>query len=389
MSRAMRRSLFHGVVLLGAIAACLLPLRADDKPADKYTETGTVLSTADKHGHFYQVSTDSRIYLLLCDKVKSIQFGPPECKVGDKAIATGDTVHFRIDGDWAYMPPATKGKPEAKPEATASESEGMEEKLRILTTELKVIPALPAPAANAASGAASPASASPTTEKGANPASERGVVIGSGMQVNGQHGVGWSTVPTSAAAVPVPRPMSPGITTASPTTPVIATAPVMAVPVTGGAPVMVVPTGPTTGGVVTGVPVTGGAPVTAIATAPVMGIPVAGPPVGGAPMGAAPPAGSPMMIGGRAAPQWVHVLRIQTAGKVYQLEGSTKPGKLANKEIALGETLTLRTDKKEKHAYLSTDPYDPAAEQEYKILSVTPVAGAPAEPKPTSESKSN
>jgi hypothetical protein len=134
---------------------------------------------------------------------------------------------------------------------------------------------------------------------------------------------------------------------------------------------MVTPVGPTTGGVVTGVPVTGGAPITAIPTGPVTGTPVGGAPAGG------------HVVMGGGAPQWLHVLRIQTATKVYQLEGSTKPGKLANKEIELGDTITLRTDKKEKHTYLSSDPYDPVAEQEYKILSVT------AAPEPTAESKPN
>jgi hypothetical protein len=75
------------------------------------------------------------------------------------------------------------------------------------------------------------------------------------------------------------------------------------------------------------------------------------------------------MIGGGSAPQWVHVLRIQTAGKIYQLECSSKPCKLENKEIALGDNLAFRADK--KHAYLSSAPRSSGAEQEFKILSVT------------------
>src|SRR5208337_4362856 len=189
------------VVLFGAVLSCALPSLADDKPANEYKESGTVLSTTSKQGHFYQVATEGRIFLLLCDKVKSLQFGPPECKVGDKPIAAGDAVHFRVDGDWAYMPPV---------------AEGMEQKLRILTVELRVIPKLePAP--------------SQTTGQSSNPSNERGIVIGSGLQVKGQHGAGWSTNPASAAA--------PAVTTASAATPVMPTAPVTAVPVTGGAPV--------------------------------------------------------------------------------------------------------------------------------------------------------
>jgi len=335
MSRALLKSLSSGVVLLAAITSFVQPSPADDKPADKYNLSGSVLSAISKHGHFYQVATDSRIYLLMCAKAGI--FGAPECKIGDKPIATGDTVHFRIDGDWAYAPLVAGGG---------------EDKLRILTTELKVIPALPAPApANA-----SPASASPNSGKGSNPASEPAIVIGTGLHVKGQHGVGWSTTP-SAVASP--------ITTASAATPVMATAPVTAIPVTGGAPVVVMPTAPTMGGVVTGVPVTGGAPITAIPTAPVMG----------GPMGGAPAAGRPVMMGGGGAPQWVHVLRIQTAGKIYQLECSGKPCKLANKEIALGDTLALRADK--KHAFLSSDPQSPNPGQEFKILSVTESGSAP------------
>ena len=309
---------FVGVILLALILCCPVPSLAGDNPAIEYNESGTVLSTTSEHGHFYQVATEGKIFLLLCDRVKSLQFGPPECKIGDKPIASGDTVHFRVDGDWAYIAPIATG---------------MEQKLRILTVELRVIPKL-APKKN---------------EQGSNTMNEPGVVIGSGLHVKGQHRVGWSTNPTSAAVS----------STASAATPVIATAPVTAIPVTGGAPVVVMPTGPTTGGVITGVPVTGGAPVTAIPTAPVTGVPVGG----------AQPGGATIMIGG--GPQWVHVIRIQTDGKIYQLECSSKPCSVANKEIALGDTLTVRTDK--KSAYLSSDQQGSKEEQKYKILSVTEV----------------
>ena len=332
MPRASLKSLFEGAVLLAAITSFVALSLADDKPAVKYAESGSVLSATFKHGYFYQVATGSRIYLLMCTKVKSFQLGSPECKIGDKPIAAGDTVDFRIDGDWAYMPPV---------------SGETEEKLRILTTELKVIPALPA--------SATPAGVPPGNGKNSNPSFEAGVVIGSGLHLKGQQGAGWSTTPNAAAAS--------GITTASAATPVMATAPVTAIPVTGGAPVTVVPTAPTMGGVVTGVPVTGGAPITAIPTAPVMGVPVGG----------APASGGTVMMGG-SRPQWVHVLRIQTAGKIYQLECSSKPCTLANKEIVLGDALHLRTDK--KHAYLSSDPQSSGAEEKYKILSVSDVAAA-------------
>ena len=327
MARSLLRSFLFAIAALAAILTLALASKADDKPTDRYTETGSVLSTVSKHGHFYQIATDSKIYLLLCTKVKALQFGEPECKAGGKPIATGDTIYFRIDGDWAYMPPLS--------------GEFDEEKLRILATELKVTP--PLPAAPAGSAAPSGTAANSTTESG--------VVVGTGTHVKGQKGGGsWSTARTLSA---------PAIATASPATPVMATAPITAVPVTGGAPVTVMPVGPTTGGVVTGVPVTGGPPITAIPTAPVTGVPVGGPPAGGG-----------MVVGGRAVPQWVHILRIQTAGKIYQLECSSKPCALANKEIALGDALTLRIDNK-KHAFLSSTSQGSPAEQEYKLLEVT------------------
>jgi hypothetical protein len=362
MSRTLLQSFLAGIVSLAAITSCIAQSPAADKPADqpadKYNVTGSVLSTISEHGHFYQVSTDARIYLLMCAKTGTLHLGQPECKFAGKPIASGDTVHFRIDGDWACMPPIT---------------EGTEEKLRILTTELKVIPPLPT-AAPATDAPAPPASTKAKDKDKAPSPPEPGVVIGTGLHVKGQHGVGWSTAPTFASAPLAP---APGITTASAATPVMATGPVMAVPVTGGAPVLVTPTGPVTGGVVTGIPVTGGAPVTAIATAPVMGVPVAGPPH------AAP--GQPLMIGGGSAPpQWVHVLRIQTAGKIYQLECSTKPCTVADKEIALGDPLTLRIDKK-NHAYLSSGPPNSSPEEEYKILSVTESGSAPDPKQPESK----
>lgn len=334
MPRALLKPFLLGTVAATAISTHVLPSPADDKPADKYGETGNVLSTVSKHGHFYQISTDSNVYLLLCTKVKGLQFGEPECKLGDKPIATGDTVHFRIDGDWAYMPPIS--------------GESMEEKLRLLATELKVTPPLPPDPAPAA------ATAPPGNSK--NSTTESSVVVGTGTHIKGQKGGGfWSTNRA---------PSAPAITTASAATPVMATAPVTAIPVTGGPPVTMMPVGPTTGGVVTGVPVTGGPPITAIPTGPVTGVPVGGAPAGG---------GTVMMA---AAPQWVHILRIQTAAKIYQLECSSKPCALGDKEIALGDPLTLRVDNK-KHAYLSSGAAGSAPEQEFKILDVSDVGSAP------------
>lgn len=326
----------------------LLPLTklvAQDAPGTKYSQAGKVLATIDKHGHFYQVATDDKIYLLMCTKVRALQIGMPECKVGDKPIAVGDSINFRLDGDFVYMNPV---------------SGDTEQKLRILTTELKVMPAPPS--------AAAPAQATAAKDNKSTPA-ESAVVIGTGMHVKGQHGLGWSMTPGPVHAA-TPSIPAPAITTASASTPVIANGPLLATPVTGGAPVLVMPTAPTTGGVVTGIPVTGGAPITAVPAAPVVGMPVAGAPAGG------------MMIGGGGgAPVWVHVLRIRTAGRIYQLECSKKPCSIGTTEIGLGDTLTVHTDK--KHAYVSAsgDAQTSSPEQEYKVLEVTD-ANSPADSKP-------
>jgi len=127
MLRSLRRFSFIGVVLLSVVAFCLLPAWAKDKQANDYPLSGKVLSSSSKGAHAYQVETESRIYLMLCERVKGFHMSLPECKVDDRPITDGDTVRFRVDGDFAFMPVA----------------KGAEDGLRILTTELKVIPPLP------------------------------------------------------------------------------------------------------------------------------------------------------------------------------------------------------------------------------------------------------
>ena len=324
MSHSLRRLDVFSVVLSCVLSCCLSMSWAKDKEAGGYPVSGKVLAVASKGAHSYQVETDSKIYLLLCEKTKGIHMAMPECKVDDKPIAAGDTVQFRVDGDLAYMPGV----------------KGSEEELRILTTELKVIPP---PAASEAS----------------SPGAERGMIIGTGVHILGQKQVGWSTNP-SAFNRPVFNTgvTAPGITMASAGTPVMATGPVMAMPVTGGAPVMVMPAGPVTGGIVTGVPVTGGAPIVGMATGPVMGVPI-----GGAPMGAA-HAGGGMVGGGR--PPWVHLLRVRVGEKIYQLECDAKPCEDEKKRFALGDTILLRTEK--KWAYASSASGSAEKEQKFRIL---------------------
>jgi hypothetical protein len=302
MSRTLRSFSFFSFVLTSLLAFSLLPSWAKDKQAPDYPLSGKVLSSSSKGAHSYQVETDSRVYLLMCEKVKGFHMGMPECKVDDRPIVAGDTVQFRVDGDWIYMPAA----------------KGTEEGLRILTTELKVIPPLSPKAGESG--------------KVSNPRGERGMVIGAGMHIAGQKQVGWSTDPSS-----VKRPAFNGGST-------ISMAPVLAIPVTGGAPVMMMPTAPSGGAFVTGIPATGGAPV--------MGVRVGG------------PAG-----GGGGPPPWVHLLRVRAGENIYVLECSVKPCEVDKKQIELGDTLVVRAEK--KWAYVSSYPDSGVKEQRFRILSET------------------
>jgi hypothetical protein len=287
--------LFVAIILLGGSHSSAL-----DKAPKNYSESGTVSAVATKGGHVYRVETDSRIYQLLC--ARFVLFGSPECKLAGKPIAVGDALHFRLDNDWAYLPPPGP--------------DDSEEKFRVISTELKDIPKLAVSTAAAADPNSKTQSAS-------------GVVTGTGMHIKGSRGGSWSTPGAGVA---------PG-----------AGGPVVGVPVTGGPPVTVVPmsSGP---GPVTGVPVTGGGPVTVV--------PVSG--------GQAGTAGQPMAIGGGGGPVWVHSVRVKTDSGVYELECSTKPCALGDKQIGLGETLTFRFDK--KHAYLTPDPSKPSQQEKYRIL---------------------
>jgi hypothetical protein len=278
--------LCKSALFCAVLSTFLLPARAKEKQPNDYPLSGKVLSTSAKGPHSYQLETESKIYLLLCEKVKGLHFGLPECKVGDKPIMTGDTIQFRDDGDWAYVAAA----------------KGAEDGLRILTVELKVLPPAPAPA-------------------GKGSGDEPGMVIGAGMHILGQKKVAWSTDPSSVKASSI---RGGGYTSA----PAMATGPVMAIPVTGGAPVLVTAVSPV-GGVVTGIPVTGGPPI--------VGVPIGGAAHGGA-------------VGG-GAPPWVHLLRIRAGNTIFSLECSAKPCEIDKKPIVLGDTLTVRAEK--KWAYVS------------------------------------
>ena len=82
------------------------------------------------------------------------------------------------------------------------------------------------------------------------------------------------------------------------------------------------------------------------------------------------------MAGG--GPRWVHLLRLQAGNKIYQLECSGKPCEVDKKQIELGDTLTIRAEK--KWAYVTLTLGTGAKEQKLRILSET-------KGEPTSDSK--
>lgn len=204
-----------------------------------------------------------------------------------------------------------------------------EARLAILSTELKVLP---------------PIAAGPTV------GGESGVVLGKGMEMS------------IASGVPV-SPISPA-SSGSDSSSGMASGPVIAVPVTGGPPVPVIPVAPSAGGTVTGVPVTGGAPVTAV---PVTPISTGG--GSGAGVSAATPA---------SAPIWIHFLRVQTSGHVYDLACASKTCTLKRRQVQLGDSLTIRIEKKK--AVLFWPGPGSGGEQKFAILRVRNVDDAAGTP---------
>lgn len=317
MSAIPLKHLAIGVAAGSAFLAGVLPLQADSKR--DYPETGTVISATTDQGDVYRIETGAKIYQMECIKAGMFQATPPRCEISGKPIAISDTVHFRLEDDTAYIPA----------------SGDHEEKLHILSTELKSLPPLPA-----------------TTNVSAG---ESCAVLGFGMDlVTSQYSV----------KVASPVALSSGTATASGNSPVIPTGPVMAIPVTGGPPVLVNSTGPVTGGMITGMPVTGGAPVTAIPVGPVSGIPIGGPPSDDGVIANANSTTSRTI----SESEWVPFLRVQTAGQVYKLACASKPCWLKGRAPQLGDLLTIQVQ--EKVAYLSWQPPDPKGKQKFTILSV-------------------
>jgi hypothetical protein len=332
MSETLLKHLAVGVATGVAFLAGAVPLQAGNK--HDYPETGTVISAITDHGDVYKIDTGDKIYQMECGNASARQAIPRQCDIAGKPIAVKDTVHFRIedeeDEDVAYMP--ARGN--------------HEERLRIVSTELNVLPPLPA-----------------TTNPSAG---ESCAVLGRGMDlVESQSTFDW---PSSTAHTSEPP-------TASGTSTGTSTGPVMAIPATGGPPVLMTTIGSSSGSIVTGVPVTGGPPITAISLAPNSGASIGGtePPIDN---GIATPSSTTSITFNES--EWVPFLRVQTAGYVYKLACQVKECWLKNRAPLLGNLLTIRIQ--DGVAHLAWQPPGPKGEQKFPILSLSKVDKPAAAP---------
>ena len=75
------------------------------------------------YSHTYKIETDTKIFELDCGKTAMFHSTGEGCG-GDKKLEIGDAIHFRIEKDSFYIPLA----------------DGSEQKLRILSQELKPEP---------------------------------------------------------------------------------------------------------------------------------------------------------------------------------------------------------------------------------------------------------
>jgi len=133
MSAILLKRMAIGLAICGTFLAGVLPLRSEGKHV--YPETGIVISAVADYGDVYTIETGDKIYRMECIAARMLQSTPPLCETAGRPINAKDTVDFRIeseddDENFAYIP----------------DSGNHEERLRILSTELKVLPPLPAAA---------------------------------------------------------------------------------------------------------------------------------------------------------------------------------------------------------------------------------------------------
>ena len=113
----------------------IIATAVNELPVTTYTHTGrqnggsTVPVRSIRRTRIYTIQTATKTYELDCGKAPHM-FSTKivECG-GDKKLEIGDTVHFRIEKGWAYIPAPEAADPT------------QEQKLRVLNEELKTEPA--------------------------------------------------------------------------------------------------------------------------------------------------------------------------------------------------------------------------------------------------------
>lgn len=86
--------------------------------------------------HVYKVETDTKMFQLDCGKVPIFASTGGECG-GDNKLQIGDTLHFRVKNQWAYIPTM---ETEIDSSTGTKKAVATEEKLRILSEDLKPDP---------------------------------------------------------------------------------------------------------------------------------------------------------------------------------------------------------------------------------------------------------
>jgi len=113
----------------------VIAMAVNELPVTTYTHTGganggtTVPVRTIKRTRTYTVQTETKTYELDCGKAPHMFSTKLQECGGDKKLQIGDTVHFRIENGWAYIP---------APEGTDA---AQEQKLRVLNEDLKTEPA--------------------------------------------------------------------------------------------------------------------------------------------------------------------------------------------------------------------------------------------------------
>jgi len=272
-----------------------LSLVAQFKPARTYDQTGTITAVLWK-GRAFQLTTNDRIYVISCTAQPHLfQVELPSCKNSEnKPYAVGGTVHFRVEGGFAYVP-LPKGK---------------EETFEIENADLKTFPSLPPANVN---------------DQSVLQGVERAIVVSIRAQREGTYSSNTATASSSVSAAPSSS-----------------TGPVIAAPVTGGPPQVIIPTGSSSGGMVTGVPVSGGPPITGISMSP-------------APVSASSSASGDLFPTTSRWPTLTRIVRIQASDKVYDLVCPWNSCVLAGRAMELGDIVSFRKDA--RWVYFGSDQY--------------------------------